>query len=75
MADNFSKTRSFMAKHAPSKGTAKDLKNEADKLYEQKLENDAKLLEAFNKNKLKSKNLIKKAKTIAQKYNDKGTDN
>ena len=29
--DNYSKIRSFMAKHAPTKGTAKELKEESGK--------------------------------------------
>ncbi|MBO7696742.1 MAG: hypothetical protein J6T10_29295 [Methanobrevibacter sp.] len=68
--DNYSKIRSFMAKNAPTKGTAKELKDEADKLYEKKLAEDTQLLEAYNNKKLKSKSAIKKAKTIAQKYDN-----
>lgn len=68
--DNYSKIRSFMAKNAPIKGTAKELKEEAEKLYEKKLAEDTQLLKAYNDKKLKSKSAIRKAKTIAQKYND-----
>ena len=56
MKDNFSKMRSFMAKNIPSEVNAEELKKEGDSLYQKKLTN---------------KNTIRKARAIAQKYNNK----
>ena len=70
MKDSFSKMRSFMAKHVPESPKAEDLKKESEALYLQKLENDARLLELYNNKKLTNKNTIRKARALAQKYNE-----
>ncbi|HAH17791.1 MAG TPA: hypothetical protein DCL29_02095 [Eubacterium sp.] len=67
--DNYSKMRSFMAKHAPEKLSVKDLKEDSEARYEQKTKEDARLLELYNQKKLTNKNTIRKAKAIADKYN------
>ena len=71
MKDNFSKMRSFMAKNIPSEVNAEELKKEGDSLYQKKVEEEARLLELYNQKKLTNKNTIRKARAIAQKYNNK----
>lgn len=71
MKDNFSKMRSFMAKNIPEKQTCDDLKEESEKLYLKKTEDEARLLELYNQKKLTNKNTIRKARAIAQKYEKK----
>lgn len=71
MKDNFSKMRSFMAKNIPSEVNAEELKKEGDSLYQKKVEEEAHLLELYNQKKLTNKNTIRKARAIAQKYNNK----
>lgn len=71
MKDNFSKMRSFMAKNIPSEVNAEALKKEGDSLYQKKVEEEARLLELYNQKKLTNKNTIRKARAIAQKYNNK----
>lgn len=69
MKDDFSKMRSFMAKHTPISKKAEELKEEAESLYLKKLDEEARLLELYNQKKLINKNTIKKARAIAEKYN------
>ena len=69
MKDDFSRIRSFMAKHAPTKKKAEELKEEAESLYLKKMNEEARLLELYNQKKLTNKNTIKKARAIAEKYN------
>ena len=71
MKDNFSKMRSFMAKNIPSEVSAEELKKEGDSLYQKKVEEEARLLELYNQKKLTNKDTIRKARAIAQKYNNK----
>lgn len=71
MKDNFSKMRSFMAKNIPSEVNAETLKKEGDSLYQKKVEEEARLLELYNQKKLTNKDTIRKARAIAQKYNNK----
>jgi hypothetical protein len=60
-----------MAKHAPEKNTAEDIKKEGDELYLKKTEEEARLLELYNQKKLTNKDTIRKARAIAQKYEKK----
>ena len=69
MKDDFSRMRSFMAKHAATSKKAEELKEEAESLYLKKLDEEARLLELYNQKKLTNKNTIKKARAIAEKYN------
>lgn len=71
MKDSFSKMRSFMAKNAPEKKTCDELKEESEKLYLKKLEEEKRLLELYNQKKLTNKDTIRKARAIAQKYEKK----
>lgn len=67
MKTDYAKMKSFMAKHAASSPTLKDLKDEGDAFYLKKKQEEAKLLEAYNQKKLKSKKDIRRAKVLAQK--------
>ncbi len=69
MKDDFSRMRSFMAKHAPARMKAEELKEEAEALYCKKVNEEARLLELYNQKKLTNKNTIRKARAIAEKYN------
>ena len=69
--DIYSFRKSFMAKHAPEKNTAEDIKKEGDELYLKKTEEEARLLELYNQKKLTNKDTIRKARAIAQKYEKK----
>lgn len=69
--DIYSFRKSFMAKYAPEKNTAEDIKKEGDELYLKKTEEEARLLELYNQKKLTNKDTIRKARAIAQKYENK----
>lgn len=69
MKDIYSYRKSLLAKTPSLKEN--ELKEEGKKLYVEKLKRDGELLEAYNNKKLKSKTLIKKAKNIADNYNEK----
>ena len=71
MKDDFSRMRSFMAKHASVKMSAEEPKKEADELYEKKLKEDTYLLKLYNEKKLTNKKTIQKARAVAAKYNEK----
>lgn len=60
-----------MAKHAPTRMKAEELKEEAESLYLKKMNEEARLLELYNQKKLTNKNTIKKARAIAEKYEKK----
>ena len=68
MKNEFNFYKSFMAKNAPQSPKAEDLKKESENLYTKKLQEEARLLELYNKKKLTNKNTIRKARAIAQKY-------
>ena len=74
MKTSYAKMQSFMAKNAPVKMTAEELKKEADELYEKKLKEDAYLLKLYNEKKLTNKKTIQKARAVAAKYNEKKKD-
>lgn len=69
--DPYSKMRSFMAKHAPEKMSAEDLKEEGDRLYYKKLDEEERLLELYKQKKLTNKDAIRKARAILQRYTEK----
>lgn len=69
MKDIYSYRKSLLAKTPTLKQD--ELKKEGKELYAKKVEEDTALLEAYTKKKLKSKTLIKKAKNIAENYNEK----
>ena len=69
MKDIYSYRKSLLAKTPSLKEN--ELKEEGKKLYVEKLKRDGELLKAYNNKKLKSKTLIKKAKNIAENYNEK----
>ena len=71
MKDSYSKMRSFMAKHIPEKNKEEDIKKEGEVLYLKRTEEEARLLELYNQKKLTNKNTIRKARAIAQKYENK----
>ena len=66
--DPYSKMRSFMAKHAPEKMSAEDLKEEGDRLYYKKLDEEERLLELYKQKKLTNKDAIRSARAILQRY-------
>lgn len=70
MKDIYSFRRSFMAKHIPEKNTAEDLKKEGEELHLMKKKEEAYLLKLYNDKKLTNKETIRKARAIAQKYNN-----
>lgn len=55
--------------HNFSKRTEEEMKEDANKTFLSKKENNAQLLQAFNEKKLKSKIAIKKAKALKKKAN------
>ena len=59
-----------MAKHIPEKNTAEDLKKEGEELHLMKKKEEAYLLKLYNEKKLTNKETIRKARAIAQKYNN-----
>lgn len=69
--DIYSFRRSFMAKNVPENNSAEALKQEGDDLYLLRIKEEAYLLDLYNKKKLTNKNTIRKARAIAQKYNNK----
>lgn len=70
MKDIYSFRKSFMAKHIPEKNTAEDLKKEGEELHLMKKKEEAYLLKLYNEKKLTNKETIRKARAIAQKYNN-----
>ena len=70
MKDIYSFRRSFMAKHIPEKNTAEDLKKEGEELHLKKKKEEAYLLKLYNEKKLTNKETVRKARAIAQKYNN-----
>lgn len=73
MRTDFSKMKSFMDKYS-NKMTEDELKKESNRLYEQRVENEKRLVELYDAKKLTNPDTIRKAKSIKAKRASKKID-
>ena len=71
MAKDIYSARKSMLARIPERKSAEELNKESEELYLKKLNDETQLLQAYNDKKLKSKTLIRKAKALANKHNNK----